>query len=57
MKYRNDRYGTALSILGYGCMRFPQKIEIRRKLQEAGKVPETPIYRVARKAVSLFMRY
>ncbi len=26
MKYRKDRYGNDLSILGYGCMRFPQKL-------------------------------
>ena len=25
MKYRNDRYGNPLSILGYGCMRFSRK--------------------------------
>ena len=25
MNYRTDKYGNALSILGYGCMRFPQK--------------------------------
>lgn len=25
MQYRTDRYGTALSILGYGCMRFSRK--------------------------------
>ena len=26
MNYRNDRYGNSLSILGFGCMRFPQKL-------------------------------
>lgn len=26
MKYRNDKHGNPLSILGYGCMRFPQKL-------------------------------
>ena len=26
MKYREDRYGNALSTLGFGCMRFPQKL-------------------------------
>ena len=25
MKYRNDRYGNPLSVLGYGCMRFSRK--------------------------------
>ena len=26
MNYRTDRYGNQLSILGFGCMRFPQKM-------------------------------
>ena len=26
MNYRTDRYGNLLSILGFGCMRFPQKM-------------------------------
>ena len=26
MKYRLDRYGNQLSVLGYGCMRFPQTL-------------------------------
>ena len=26
MNYRKDRYGNALSILGFGCMRFPRKL-------------------------------
>ena len=26
MNYRTDKYGNKLSILGYGCMRFPQKL-------------------------------
>ena len=25
MNYRTDKYGNALSILGFGCLRFPQK--------------------------------
>ncbi|MCC7571631.1 aldo/keto reductase, partial [Candidatus Micrarchaeota archaeon] len=25
MKYRKDKYGTELSVLGYGCMRFSKK--------------------------------
>ena len=25
MNYRKDKYGRELSILGYGCMRFPRK--------------------------------
>ena len=26
MNYRKDRYGNDLSVLGYGCMRFPRKM-------------------------------
>ena len=26
MNYRKDKYGTELSILGFGCMRFPRKM-------------------------------
>ena len=26
MKYRQDKYGNQLSVLGYGCMRFPTKL-------------------------------
>ena len=25
MKYRKDKYGNDISILGYGCLRFSQK--------------------------------
>ena len=25
MKYRKDRYGNELSVLGFGCMRFAKK--------------------------------
>ena len=25
MNYRKDRYGNSLSVLGFGCMRFPRK--------------------------------
>ena len=25
MNYRNDKYGNPVSILGFGCMRFPRK--------------------------------
>ena len=37
MKYRKDKYGNDLSILGYGCMRFPRKhgkidLEVAEKL-------------------------
>ncbi len=37
MKYRNDRYGNPISVLGYGCMRFTQKsgkIDIDKAEQE-----------------------
>ena len=26
MQYRQDKYGNRLSVLGFGCMRFPQKL-------------------------------
>lgn len=26
MKYRTDKYGHSVSLLGFGCMRFPQKL-------------------------------
>ena len=26
MQYRSDKYGNQLSVLGFGCMRFPQKM-------------------------------
>ena len=26
MNYRKDKYGNDLSVLGFGCMRFPQKL-------------------------------
>ena len=41
MNYRTDKYGNQLSILGFGCMRFPQKLgridmeETERELLEA----------------------
>ena len=25
MKYRKDKYGNDISVLGFGCMRFPRK--------------------------------
>ena len=28
MNYRSDKYGNKLSILGFGCMRFPQNMGI-----------------------------
>ena len=35
----------------------PQNIEIRGKLKEASKTLETPIYKLARKVIGLFMRF
>ena len=41
MNYRNDKYGNPISILGFGCMRFPQKMgktdmeETEREILEA----------------------
>lgn len=26
MNYRSDKYGNPISIRGFGCMRFPQKL-------------------------------
>ena len=44
MQYRLDKYGNALSVLGFGCLRFPQKngkidmdatrVQIRRAVEE-----------------------
>ena len=28
MKYRKDQKGLALSVLGFGCMRFPRKLGV-----------------------------
>lgn len=34
MKYREDKYGNKLSVLGFGCMRFKKKVG-RIQMQEA----------------------
>ena len=34
MQYRKDKYGNELSVLGFGCMRFQQKMG-RIDLEEA----------------------
>jgi len=111
MKYRTDKYGNKISVLGYGCMRFtqkvdipgtfsaynklytdgkfiglkeyvmctllrkdctsasnciecgkreqhcPQHIEIRKELKNAKKELEGPIYKIAKKVASLFLKY
>ena len=31
MNYRTDKYGNRISILGFGCMRFPQTMGIINK--------------------------
>lgn len=44
MNYRIDKYGNPISILGFGCMRFPQKmgkidmVETEREILEAVKL-------------------
>ena len=41
MQYREDKYGNPLSVLGFGCLRFPQKAgkidleETEREIMEA----------------------
>ena len=43
MQYRTDKFGAELSILGFGCMRFPKKgnsidmVETEREILEAYK--------------------
>lgn len=34
MQYRNDKYGNPISVLGYGCMRFSQKVGVDIKKTE-----------------------
>ena len=36
MKYRKDKYGNDISVLGFGCMRFPQSGG-RIKMEETEK--------------------
>ena len=36
MKYREDKYGNKLSVLGFGCMRFKKKVG-RIQMQEAAR--------------------
>ncbi|MBQ6549790.1 MAG: aldo/keto reductase [Lachnospiraceae bacterium] len=43
MKYRNDRYGKPMPVLGYGCMRFTQKngkIDIPKAQEEVRRAFE-----------------
>lgn len=48
MNYRNDKYGRPLSILGYGCMRFPRK---------QGKIEMAETERLIRRAVENGINY
>jgi len=38
MKYREDKYGNKLSVLGFGCMRFKKKIGIIQMLETERQV-------------------
>jgi len=49
MNYRNDKYGNPLSILGFGCMRFPTKLG-RIDMEET----ETEIMAAIRGGVNYF---
>ena len=49
MNYRSDKYGNQLSILGFGCMRFPQNLGII-------DMKETEGYEVLRNELSQYLR-
>ena len=44
MNYRKDKYGNALSILGFGCMRFPEYEKDGAKFVDQDKVDEMIAY-------------
>ena len=48
MNYRSDKYGNQLSILGYGCMRFPRK---------GGKIDLDASEKLIRQAVDAGINY
>ena len=55
MRYRKDKYGNDISVLGYGCIgcgkceqHCPQHIQIRQELKAVKKTLENPVYRIAR---------
>ena len=48
MNYRNDKYGNPLSILGYGCMRFPRK---------GGRIDMEASEKLVRRAVEAGINY
>ena len=43
MQYREDRYGNKLSVLGFGCMRFPTGPDGKIERVEAQKMLDTAI--------------
>ena len=47
MQYRKDKYGNDLSILGFGCLRFPQKGGSRNMVvcMAARAVPKTALFK------------
>lgn len=48
MNYRSDKYGNQLSVLGYGCMRFPRK---------GGKIDLDASEKLIRQAVAAGINY
>ena len=55
MKYREDKYGNKLSVLGFGCMRFKKKLG-RINMKDASEVLEVPVYRTVYKTASAFRK-
>ena len=58
MKYRKDKYGNDLSILGYGCMRFPRKhgkidMEIAEDFYLASSVSKYYFVNIAKYIINL----
>ena len=43
MNYRKDKYGKELSILGFGCMRFPRKKTGKTDMEETEREIMTAI--------------
>lgn len=48
MQYRKDRYGNELSVLGFGCLRFPK---------DRGKIDQAELEREIARAVDLGVNY
>lgn len=64
MRYRKDKYGNDISVLGYGCIgcgkceqHCPQHIQIRQELKAVKKTLENPVYRIARWLVKRMKAY